>query len=254
VLRDVLESWSFRVHEVAAGDEAAPALAAHPAIDLVFVGVTADARAALVSRLRGIARERRLDVVVHANHVAAEVAASTSGVLKRPLRHSQLLALLTRLAPAANGAGTATATSSTTASPAATAVALPLKARILIAEDNPVNQKVAQRLLARLRLACDIAGDGQQAFEAVQRAHYDLVLMDWQMPVMDGMESTRHIRALGGRFEALPIIAVTANAMEGDRERCLLAGMNDYLSKPITPEKLQVVLLRWLAPEVGPRE
>ena len=114
--------------------------------------------------------------------------------------------------------------------------------RILLAEDNAFNVKLAVRLLERMGYATDLAEDGRQALEAIEQHDYDVVLMDVQMPDMDGLEATRLIRA---RWPDRPlhIIAMTANAMEGDREACLAAGMNDYLAKPIRPEELSTALL-----------
>jgi signal transduction histidine kinase/ActR/RegA family two-component response regulator len=109
--------------------------------------------------------------------------------------------------------------------------------RVLLAEDNPVNQKVTGRLLERMGHRVDIAGDGRQAVEAVKQAAYDVVLMDCQMPEMDGYTATEVIRSLNG-MSALPIIAMTAHAMAEDRNRCLAAGMDDYLSKPISAGRL----------------
>jgi CheY-like chemotaxis protein len=109
--------------------------------------------------------------------------------------------------------------------------------RILLAEDNAVNQKLALRLLAQLGYTADVAGDGLQAIEAIERAPYDVVLMDVQMPELDGLEATRRIRARWPDLP-LPIVAMTANAMSGDREACMAAGMSDYISKPIRPPEL----------------
>ena len=121
--------------------------------------------------------------------------------------------------------------------------------RVLIAEDNAVNQKVATRLLARLGLTADVAGDGAEAVAAVRAAAeggrpYDLVLMDVQMPTLDGLGATRQIRADAGLARQPRIVALTANAMEGDRESCLAAGCDDYLSKPVTLEAVQAALER----------
>ncbi|TAN49120.1 MAG: response regulator, partial [Rhodospirillales bacterium] len=117
--------------------------------------------------------------------------------------------------------------------------------RILVAEDNPVNQQVALGLLRKLGHTVDIVGDGAEAMEAVRRLPYDLVLMDLQMPEMDGLEATGAIRALAGRAGRIPIVAMTANAMRGDEQRCLDAGMNGYISKPIDRRKLEEVLGRY---------
>ncbi len=116
--------------------------------------------------------------------------------------------------------------------------------RVLLAEDNMVNQKVAVRMLERFGCRVDVAGNGIEAVEMHARFGYDVIFMDWQMPEMDGVEATRRIRA-NARMRRAPIIAMTANTMQGDREECLAAGMDDYLSKPFQPEKLRDILERW---------
>ncbi len=115
--------------------------------------------------------------------------------------------------------------------------------RILLAEDNPVNQKLAIRLLAQMSYQVDVAGDGRKAVEAIEKGAYDVVLMDIQMPELDGLGATRQIRATWPD-RPLWIVAMTANAMAGDREACLAAGMNDYISKPIRPAELAAALER----------
>ncbi len=126
--------------------------------------------------------------------------------------------------------------------------------RILLVEDNVVNQKVALIHLRKMGLAADVADDGKAAVDAVQRNVYDLVLMDIQMPEMDGYEATRAIRAAGGELARLPILAMTANAMKGDREKCLEAGMNDYIAKPVNPKVLKEKLSAWLPTPLDPAE
>jgi signal transduction histidine kinase/CheY-like chemotaxis protein len=118
-------------------------------------------------------------------------------------------------------------------------------ARLLLVEDNEINQQVAEGLLARVGISLNIVHNGQQAVEAVHSDAFDGVLMDMQMPVMDGLEATRLIRA-DTQFHDLPIIAMTANAMPGDREKCLEAGMNDHVSKPVDPNQLYATLIRWI--------
>jgi two-component system sensor histidine kinase/response regulator len=117
---------------------------------------------------------------------------------------------------------------------------------ILLAEDNVVNQKVACRILEKLGYRVDVAADGAAAFEAWQSGRYQLILMDCQMPVMDGYETTRKIRELESGGKHIPIIALTAHAMKGADNECRAAGMDDYLSKPIDREQLQQSLSRWL--------
>ncbi|EXI80615.1 MAG: Signal transduction histidine-protein kinase BarA [Candidatus Accumulibacter appositus] len=124
-----------------------------------------------------------------------------------------------------------------------------LLGRVLVVEDNPVNQQVALAMLESLGLHCRLADNGRLAIERLQNEVFDLVLMDCQMPEMDGFEATAEIRARqgDGRLHAsLPIVALTANAVDGDRERCLAAGMDDYLSKPFSRERLLATLQRWL--------
>jgi signal transduction histidine kinase/DNA-binding response OmpR family regulator len=117
--------------------------------------------------------------------------------------------------------------------------------RILLAEDNAVNQKLAVRMLERMGYRADIVANGLEVVEALIRQPYDLVLMDVQMPEMDGLEATRQIRSAFPPDKQPRIVAMTANAMQGDREECLAAGMNDYVSKPIQVKELQVALEKW---------
>jgi two-component system, sensor histidine kinase and response regulator len=127
------------------------------------------------------------------------------------------------------------------------------KTRILVAEDNPVNQKVALQFLKKAGFTADMVASGRLAIKAVQEHDYELVLMDVQMPDMDGLEATRYIRKaqenMAPGFPAdLCIVAMTANAMSGDREICLEAGMDDYVTKPLTPTSLKIILDKYLKP------
>ncbi len=171
----------------------------------------------------------------------------------KPVRQSELLKIIghvlagTRAAIPAQEAPTA-------ALPAHQAAAVPgrvaLTGAVLLAEDNPVNQEVAKAFLTRLGLRVDIANNGAEVLVLTEARRYDLILMDCQMPVMDGYQATVAIRQreadTSGR---LPIIALTANAMEGERCKCLAAGMDDYLSKPYSRAQLEATLARWLVPD-----
>lgn len=122
--------------------------------------------------------------------------------------------------------------------------------RILLAEDHPINQQVACEVLRNMGMEVTVANDGQAAVDRLQQGKFDLVLMDIQMPIMDGYSATRLIRS-NLHFKDVPIIAMTAHALTGDREQCLAAGMDDYVSKPIDPEQLYATLVKWIKPTEG---
>lgn len=122
---------------------------------------------------------------------------------------------------------------------------LEMKLHILLVEDNSVNQKVASKMLSKIGCSVDVVGNGVESIEAVRQIRYDLILMDMQMPVMDGLTATENIRKLGYDAGDLPVIAMTANASKEDKERCYAAGMNDFIAKPVRLEILRDVLGRW---------
>ncbi len=180
---------------------------------------------------------RRSDVV------RSKLGAFVAGALYRPVRLTELRTLINRFA-----AAPAPTFRNHKVAPAPTSDVREVfgDSRILIAEDNRVNQKVAAALLTKLGVSTfTIVDDGQEALDALKRGDYDLVLMDCQMPVMDGYEATRQLRASG---DTTPIIALTADAMQGTRERCLDAGMNEYLTKPIELKELGRALTALLQP------
>jgi len=121
--------------------------------------------------------------------------------------------------------------------------------KILLVDDNKVNQLVANGILEEIGLEADVANNGAEAIEALGKNSYDIILMDCQMPVMDGYEATKVIKSgeLGESIKSIPVVAMTANAMDGDKEKCFASGMDDYISKPIDPEKLEAVLRKYLA-------
>lgn len=184
-------------------------------------------------------------------------AAGISATLAKPIRQTQLLEMLsaTRAAP-----GTAAAT--THAAPSRRArdrsleSSLPLelrtRTRILLVEDNSLNQRVEMKLLERIGFKADTVNNGQEALAALAQKPYDIVLMDCQMPELDGYSATREIRRRETDGRHTVIIGVTANVMSGDRDECLASGMDDYVSKPIAPEDLAATLEKWVSPTVTP--
>jgi signal transduction histidine kinase/DNA-binding response OmpR family regulator len=177
--------------------------------------------------------------------------AAISACLVKPIKHTDLLNVLSRvLSPA--GRAAAEPTSDVSASTPRLGPPLPSRRlRVLVAEDNVVNQKVAVQQLRNLGHTADVAANGLEVLEALERIAYDAILMDCQMPELDGYDATRHIREcererphVYRHRPPIPIIAMTAHAMQGDREKCLRAGMDDYVSKPVNLEALRAALER----------
>ena len=188
---------------------------------------------ALASIIRSDPRWRTLKMVLSSsgalNSDQAARALGFDGALPKPIRLSAMLRCLAKLfgaSLAAEGERVGTRTE-----PAAQEQKSGV--RVLVVEDNHVNQLLATSILRKAGHRVDVAGNGIEALEAVDRQPYDIVLMDVQMPEMDGLTATRKIRSGNSRAVSVPILAMTANAMKGDREHCLQAGMNDYVTKPI---------------------
>ena len=170
------------------------------------------------------------------------------GCLAKPIRTAELRDLLASVVSPETTLESAAAVDSRPA--ISTERADNKQIRILVAEDNEINQEVAQQILTKAGFGCEVVADGKQAVSALQSSRYDLVLMDCQMPEMDGFEATRAIRNTERENAAdrpVPIIALTANAMTGDRQKCIEAGMNDYLSKPLDPVKLIDLIQSYIA-------
>ncbi len=165
-----------------------------------------------------------------------------AGYLNKPLRQSQLRECLAMVLGRAEPLA-ATVPAQSVAAGTIKSGSRHRRARILLADDNAINQLVALKILKKLGYSADAVADGHEVIKALETFTYDLVLMDCQMPEMDGFEATRAIRKM--KIE-IPIVAMTANAMKGDRELCLAAGMNDYLSKPVKSAELSAALERWL--------
>jgi CheY-like chemotaxis protein len=167
---------------------------------------------------------------------SGDVESLFNAYLAKPLRQSQLFDTLVTLLGHDGVAKPQVAKAAVPKLDPGMAARHPL--RILLAEDNVVNQKLAMRLLQQMGYRADLASNGIEAVESVERQAYDVVLMDVQMPELDGLDATRRIRALGPAHDGLRIVAMTANAMQGDQEMCMEAGMDDYLTKPIRVERL----------------
>jgi PAS domain S-box-containing protein len=185
----------------------------------------------------------------HPGHVWAAREAGVTAYLTKPVKQSQLYDCLLNVM-------SGVATPSQAAVPDENAVPAffdPASSHILLVEDNVVNQKVAGMQLKKLGFEPDLASNGLEAVEAVSKKTYNLVLMDCQMPQMDGFEATHEIRKMeNGTHLHTTIVAMTANAMRGDKEHCLQAGMDDYISKPVHMKELTQVLQRWISPMAGP--
>ena len=244
-----LARWSIRTRDTASSKQALAWIQAGERFDVVLLDL-------FMPELDGLAladaiRTTKLEhppklVLVSSAAVRERSHPSLDAVLPKPIKPSALHdVLVSVLADTAGRAEPAVRAPERPSVDAGLGERHPL--RILLAEDNAVNQKLALRLLANMGYAADVASDGARAVEAVEKGEYDVVLMDVQMPELDGLEATRRIRARWPDRK-LQIIAMTANAMAGDRDACLAAGMNDYISKPIDPRVLAEALARSPSP------
>jgi two-component system sensor histidine kinase/response regulator len=259
-LASLLSAWGMRAEAVADGPSALTALEGAAAggdpfaiavVDAVMPGMDGYELAARLSLAPGLASTGVLLLTTGRPLDAA--AARQLGVgasISKPVVAAELEQALDTVL-----AGPAPSRPASTPPPAAaddTGASTPpgaagRRGRILVVEDNTTNQMVATGLLARLGFDPEVVSDGRQAVDAIARNRYDAVLMDCNMPVMDGYEATRAVRAREGAGARVPIVAMTASALVGDRERCLAAGMDDYVSKPVKLGDLDRVLSRWLA-------
>lgn len=199
----------------------------------------------LLDALAADARFNNLAIIVlsSAGMAARPEVAERAPLLLKPVRQSELHNLIAQVI-----AGDLTRKPHLAEPVASVSIQHKLAGRVLLAEDNPVNQEVASAMLQRVGVSLKIASNGQEAVELLQVESFDLVLMDCQMPIMDGFEATASIRQREAELglPAIPIVALTANAISGDREHCLAQGMDDYLSKPFSQEQLHELLARWL--------
>jgi len=192
-----------------------------------------------------------LTSVGHLSEVKRLEGMGIEACLVKPVRHAQLLNAL--LASWSRKAGFRPAAGDLPGRKSYAGMFRAQNLRVLLAEDNNVNQKVATRILERLGIHADVAANGIEAVAMSQRAPYDIILMDCQMPEMDGYAATREIRRLAARGRRPVIIAMTAEAITGAREQCLAAGMDDYIAKPVKLQSLTDTLQTWtskVAPEL----
>ncbi len=252
----LLQSWGFAVRSVDTVQEALERLRngspQRGACDIV-IGDLEPLRHSALALHRAIARKGHGDlhlVWLYGEASFAEELRSHGTLLPRQSPDADLRSALTPAAPAAP----ALAATVDTISPDVPVSGSIAGSRLLLVEDNPVNLLVAQKLMSVLGCQADTAINGEIALQKMRDHPYDAVLMDCQMPVLDGYSATRHWRTheAANGLSRLPIIAMTANAMAGDRQRCLDAGMDDYLSKPIARQELAACLQRWCSPAPAP--
>jgi signal transduction histidine kinase/CheY-like chemotaxis protein/HPt (histidine-containing phosphotransfer) domain-containing protein len=255
ILQQRLEGWQMRVTCARSGEEALELMAqaaraascfALTILDMHMPGMDGLQLASAIQRRPDLADTALVMLTSTASNLTG-AQRQTSGIrrfLSKPIRRADLLGVLCSiLAPAAPRIDASTAV------PLDSGVSI--QPRVLVVEDNPTNQQVVNAVLRSLGVQVTLASNGQEAVELVKNCDFDLVLMDCQMPVMDGFQATAAIRRLPlGRGERLPIAAVTANALQGDKQKCLEAGMNDFLPKPFKMAQLQALLARWL-PRAG---
>ncbi len=255
VLAEMLAGMGFQVGAVASGADAIAAVGSADAagtplevllLDWQMPGMTGIEAARQIQALT-IGAMPRMALVTAAMREEVLEDARAAGlveVLSKPVSPSTLFDTMIRLL---TGAAEVSPRTAPVISNALEAMAAISGARVLLAEDNALNQQVATELLSDAGVVVEIADDGQMAVDLARSRTYQAILMDMQMPVMDGLTATRVIRAEPG-LQDLPIIAMTANALQADRERCLEAGMVDFITKPIEPDQLFRTLLRWIKP------
>lgn len=245
VLRRQLAAFGVGAVMVESDAEAARAtLAGAPGALLLCDLAIADAGGAALAKAAG----RALALVAANERGALERlrAAGYHGYLIKPIRQTTLLRELTRR-PGDPPAVLPLAPADRAPPPAPSSTRL----RVLLAEDNQINAVLATALIKRAGHHVDVAVNGAEALDALRRARYDIVLMDMHMPEMDGLEAARRVRRLGPPTGRTPIVALTANAMAADRQKCLAAGMDDFLSKPFDPADLAAMLEKWAAPRAA---
>ena len=252
ILQQQLQAWQMQVTCVAGGEQALAAITRALAIGAPFQLAILDMHMPVMDGLQ-LARAIRAqpECVGLRSMVLTSTCAQPdqqelreAGILRyinKPIRRADLRRVVGKMLTSRVDAAADTA-----ATPLEPAVA-PLRGSVLLVEDNPINQGVARAMLAKLGLSMTLADNGQEALDLVRERDFDLVLMDCQMPVMDGFAATEAIRRLPGELgRHLPIVALTANTLQGDEARCLRAGMDDFLAKPYSLAQMRATVMRWL--------
>ncbi len=264
ILHDVIANWGGTTQAYADGPAALQALsAANDAgaapfqlaiVDMMMPGMSGIELAGAIKGDPNLA-DIPLILLTSINWEGDREQARTAGIaafLNKPVRHSELFDQIAMVVTAAAAEPALDAAGQVLAEPTGSeAKARQFNAHVLVAEDNPVNQEVAREYLSQLGCSADIVENGAGAVDAMSNGRYDLVLMDLQMPVMGGLKATECIRSWeqSQAQAATPIVAVSANAFEVDRDNCLAAGMNDYMSKPFDLQQLRKMLACWVQPQ-----
>ena len=261
MISSALESWGYRVSEAGDGSSALALMQARAAAGHVFDLALIDWN---MPGMNGeeLGRQIKADPQLSKTGLIMLCTATETdecclkkpcigGCLPKPVRQSELYdAIVNAINPTHGQMDETIADVPRLPAPAHNA-----EVRILLAEDNEINQEVVREILGNFGYSCDVATTGHEAVKVVADGEYDLVFMDCMMPGMDGYEASRCIRDHEkGTGRQVPIVALTANAMKGDRERCLAAGMNDYLSKPLDPALMMEVVAKWCAKPVAPEK
>lgn len=250
-----LHRWGMATEDVAEPDAAIARLKSGKEFDLCLLDMTLPGMNGieLARRIRSFADAKKLPLILLTRIDAADAslkakAAGMQAALNKPVRHSQLYASVVRALEDSGRLEKQAAQSGSMPGTLAVKLGESFPLSILIAEDFPVNQRIASLMLKKIGYTPDIVPTGKAAVDAVREGNYDLVLMDMHMPEMDGLEATREIRRMESEsgHPGIYIIALTADAMVGDREKCLSAGMNDYITKPLRPHDLQGALQRFV--------
>jgi len=262
IIKRVLTSWGVKAETADNAKEGYRALGAArsarrlPDAIILDYAMPGENGTAFLRRIRTDADYKNIPVIIASSALTEEplkelegfnVAATLMKPVRRSLLYNTLVTVLHLKLPIVERSDDAL-----DGGPVPSPPAMGRRLRVLVAEDNSVNQRVAVGLVQRLGHVADVAADGREAVEAVRSLPYDLIFMDIQMPEMDGFEATGAIRAMAPPISRIPIVAMTANALQGDMERCIAAGMDGYLAKPVDPFKVDDAINRFYPPSTEP--